>query len=114
MPGIPAPEPPQWLSAAWRLSMVLKHPSMACATRSRGQIIGFPQEKVRFEEEKTTSSLSTRIFTDEEGKYLHNSTAGLFLMRKRQPILVLAGKGLKIAVSSSSERASFFKATKNL
>lgn len=37
-----------------------------------------------------------------------------FLMRKMQSILVLAVKGFKIAVSSSSERASFFKATKNL
>lgn len=82
--------------------------------RIRGQTTGFPQAKVHFEEEKTTSSLYSRKFTDQEGKYLHNSTAALFLMRKRQPVLVLAGKGLKIAVSSSSKRASFFKTTKSL
>lgn len=79
-----------------------------------GRWLAFPKKKVHFQEEKTTSSLSARIFTDEEKKYLQNSTAVLFLMRKRQPILTLAGKGLKIAVTSSSERTSFFKATKNL
>lgn len=48
-----------------------------------GKMIGFPQAKVHFEEEKTTYPLYIRIFIGEEEKYLHNSTAALFLMRKR-------------------------------
>lgn len=100
MLGIPAPKPRQRLPGALLrvppdLSMVLKHPATAGATRPRGKMIGFPQAKVLFEEEKTTSALHTRIFTGEEGNCSHNSTAALFLIRKRQPILVLAGKRLK-------------------
>lgn len=91
----PCQESPQWLPGVRRLSMVLKHPAAACATRSRGQTAGLPQEKVHFEEGKTTSSMNSRIFTDEEGKYLHNSTAALFFNEEKTAYFSTGRKRLK-------------------
>lgn len=94
--------------------MVLKHLATACAAGSAGRQLAFPKQKfISRRKRPRLLCIAGNLHIRKENICII-ALQLFFLMRKRQPVLVLAGKGLKIAVSSSRKRASFFQATKSL